>query len=622
MLFNWNVRLISRKDEIPFTVMCEGHSESDVREHIEMDYPNAVIESIVREGIDDLDINSLYENLKNVGLNTDDLKTCYLKERNLFVDELSSLLSESHFMDLNILVQKQDRLIDRLITSHSKVIEKWYDQGMRRYSSVNEFIRSEYALNKLLKESSCDIIERQLAIVVEDVCDILDSVDNINEILLTKIAKPFLRKAKRSIKRGIRKGNEKGIYGKSAQENVNRPVKEALFICEGCAKTFRAKDNKCPMCENKAELVVKGQEEVAPELDTDKGGPVKDTGEQQGKVPEHDLNKDVEESKTNESETTRKIVARGIVDKTEADRIATTQQGSVVSDEEDPEKYMVIVQEAKETDYKTPEDFTKQKRKLIEELADIQKKIKEIEKELRPLKRKKSELAPQVLEVLREAEAAGVRVGDVLEFIQEGYEKDPTYKKILAKAKEEKTKHFVKQLEELADGLKEWTDAVLKVKTESKADNGILSKAKALFKKIANAMDKIKKKAVKESKSVNESEEDFSHDVDLSLFAKGNVDVEYDKKVSISYKIETDYRSWGIKDVVVSVTKPITIPFTLVEWGDDEDTKTEKEITINPEDIKVYWSEGSGIAPQELTVRLNEKGEFIEAELEVTYWKP
>lgn len=616
-MLNWNVKLLSKNDDAPasFIVSVKGDTEAEVRERVEREYSNTQIAYIVQEGIDDLDSHALFNSLKGIEIDEDALTTCYLKERKLFGQELEEMLSPSCFAELNVLMERQDRLVDRLIVSHCPVIEKWLEKGRQRHASVESLLRSEYVLRDTLREHVHNVVEHSLLSVVEEICDILDGIKDINEILVKKIAKPSKERERKPLRRSF-KPFKRSVESVSKEEIVD---KNTLYICEACAKTFRAAESKCPTCKKDVEPVVTGQEEEAPELDVCSGGAVTDTGEQQGKVPEHDLK--MGES-LKETEATRKIVAKGIEDKNEADRIATSKQGTVVTDEEDSNKFMVIVQEAKEKEYKAPEDFTKKKREVIQALASVQKKIKTIEQKLEPLKKQKSELSSQVLEILQEAKTAGVRVDKVLAYIQEGRWQDPTYKKILEKAKAEKMHGFVKQLEELAKELIEWKEAILKVRSESRVNEGFAQKAKSLFKKIILAMKMLKER--KEVKEAVGDEDLYSIDVDLTVrFAGKDVDdIEAGNEIRLSYRIEQEYRSWGIKGMVVSIATPVEISYTLVKWTEGEDETEEKQITIDPDKIDITWVEGDAIAPQELIVYLNPDGTLKEADLEVSYWKP
>jgi hypothetical protein len=74
------------------------------------------------------------------------------------------------------------------------------------------------------------------------------------------------------------------------------------------------------------------------------------------------------ESRVEEQEKdTYATIAKGIVDKAEADRLARDKKGMVVADEEDPKKFMVIVKEAIEEEYKS----TVMRSKMIGVMYDL-----------------------------------------------------------------------------------------------------------------------------------------------------------------------------------------------------------------------------------------------------------
>lgn len=78
---------------------------------------------------------------------------------------------------------------------------------------------------------------------------------------------------------------------------------------------------------------------------------------------------------------------------------------------------------------------------------------------------------------------------------------------------------------------------------------------------------------------------EFKTQVDLDLFLEGydNHDVDT-KKVNIRWNLEFDMRSYGVKDMVITVPdQKINVSLTL--WGDEEDTY--KEITLDVKDVIV-----------------------------------
>jgi len=68
--------------------------------------------------------------------------------------------------------------------------------------------------------------------------------------------------------------------------------------------------------------------------------------------------------------------------------------------------------------------------------------------------------------------------------------------------------------------------------------------------------------------------------------------------VIINYDINIEYRSWGIKDIDA-------VPRGQVELDIQVDNKSEV-ITVNLDDVKVYWVAGGAYAPLNLLVFLDE----------------
>ncbi len=134
---------------------------------------------------------------------------------------------------------------------------------------------------------------------------------------------------------------------------------------------------------------------------------------------------------------------------------------------------------------------------------------------------------------------------------------------------------------------------------------------------------------VPESKNLKEQEEDnvFTGEAELNLHIPGaykEYDYEDPKKVSVSFRIEEDYRSWGLKDINVSVVKPISFEWELIHLdGNGDEVKREtKEVTIDPSIIKYHWSEGAGIGVSEVEVEVDLNGKVKSCEVTFFYWNP
>lgn len=87
-------------------------------------------------------------------------------------------------------------------------------------------------------------------------------------------------------------------------------------------------------------------------------------------------------------------------------------------------------------------------------------------------------------------------------------------------------------------------------------------------------------------------------DLDLMLDRKDNYDVET-KTVEITWDLGLEVRSWGLKDIGVSVPdQKITVLLNI--WGDDTDT--EEEIVLEIKDVEIERTPGMfyALAPQSL----------------------
>jgi len=83
------------------------------------------------------------------------------------------------------------------------------------------------------------------------------------------------------------------------------------------------------------------------------------------------------------------------------------------------------------------------------------------------------------------------------------------------------------------------------------------------------------------------------------------------------------HRSWGIKDISIYVTKPVNVSFVLVKWGENEDERFEKEVTVPTDKITYEWDDSAGIfSIPSFQVTINEKGEVEAAVAYCGYWKP
>jgi len=75
----------------------------------------------------------------------------------------------------------------------------------------------------------------------------------------------------------------------------------------------------------------------------------------------------------------------------------------------------------------------------------------------------------------------------------------------------------------------------------------------------------------------------------------------------ITFEIDLEFRSWGLKDINVYITDDIRVSGQIVTWGDDRDTEEDFNIVIKASDVEIsYDSDGSGIVPHELEFTLQD----------------
>lgn len=316
----WRAGLLARfgHDPYPFSVVVEGKDKNEAIKYINKHYPNANIVEI-EEDVDDLNMDDLYNDLKSISP---------VEERNEDDEDYDSDIPTEIVDYAKELLRKNPKF------SYKEIVMTILDDPQHL-----KWFRKSYHGNEF------------------------DFRQELEEII-----------------------REKGVEENKASkiQKVPQP-KASLFLCNECAKTFRANENKCPTCGKEAESVIKeeklkdekeeelpvekpekdetvsaevkveGQEKLAPEVKADEGGEVKDKDTKNESI-ETDKKK-VDEQSVGVSEVPsqakskdpakRTIVAKGLADKYEAERIASSKKGSVVSDDEDPKKFMVVVKEAK-----------------------------------------------------------------------------------------------------------------------------------------------------------------------------------------------------------------------------------------------------------------------------------
>ena len=108
----------------------------------------------------------------------------------------------------------------------------------------------------------------------------------------------------------------------------------------------------------------------------------------------------------------------------------------------------------------------------------------------------------------------------------------------------------------------------------------------------------------------------YSTNIKVDLYVDNyDDDVEYDESVLLQYKIELEYRSWGIKSMIFIFDKPIKISYTLEDG-------TSKEIEVDLSDAEIEYYEGGATVPSDLDIRIDKEGNVLSKTLNVYYLKP
>ena len=339
-------------------------------------------------------------------------KESKLREENIEVvskEKISNELYDKSFSKLTDEEKKEvnKRWKDRLMGRESELPAKTKDVESPEATAkpddkvdVDPEAQSMELGDKEPEKSKQDTMTKPSEKELEQLIDKMANEDNVSTMFaqdkvdvyqkkvddLTAQAKQ-LEKEQKGTKKSTRGYQLQGLYAKIdeygkkiAQAKSEMGERKQLYICNKCTKTFRSDVNECLFCKsvNVEKIGVKVKETKDWDLKikyphtqminnpiTDReGNPfypqkssmnskrVKVYNEEQatwvkgkGGIPI------VEESKLKEQEDDKlTIIAKGIVDKNEADEMARDKKGMVVQDETDEKKFMVIVKEKKLTE--------------------------------------------------------------------------------------------------------------------------------------------------------------------------------------------------------------------------------------------------------------------------------
>jgi len=115
-------------------------------------------------------------------------------------------------------------------------------------------------------------------------------------------------------------------------------------------------------------------------------------------------------------------------------------------------------------------------------------------------------------------------------------------------------------------------------------------------------------------------EDVYSREVGLIVYLDGLPDDQYHTypdEVSVVYRIELDWRSWGIKDINVALVDELEFEVEITDLdGNVIDTLS---IKVNPNNIKLDWVAGHSYVPESLEVTVDKTGKVLDAKLNIYY---
>jgi hypothetical protein len=329
----------------------------------------------------------------------------------------------------------------------------------------------------------------------------------------------------------------------------------------------------------------------------------------------------------------RKVVAKGITDKQDAENVARSKRGKVVSDEDDPKKFMVVVGESihpgvtarkierllrgetvkvddeglDEIEKNLPEDVVNNLRSIINK-----KKIGTKDKYIASLSKigesKLNEdpstfikkLSPNAKVTVSTSGSKITITSDLGSIVVWKGVTDGVWRSKLGEGDVDKYTDLTSALE---DSLKA-------------VDSNYSRKEFKRLKDIAKEGEDV------EESRLNEERQTFISPVDVTLNITDlpNEQIEdYDiltRKVDLNYGLDIEYRSWGIKNIDPTFDTGVTI-----SW---QDASGEHDVDVTADilrDADIWWEESGFYGPTSLEVSVDSKGVVSNVQIWFSYIK-
>ena len=107
------------------------------------------------------------------------------------------------------------------------------------------------------------------------------------------------------------------------------------------------------------------------------------------------------------------------------------------------------------------------------------------------------------------------------------------------------------------------------------------------------------------------NENEFTTNINLNLTREKTPIDEYPEEVRVTFRIDTDWKDWGLKSLDMFFVKPLEVDYYL-----EDDTK--KSFTLDLNNIDQTFIRGGGFTPDYVDVHLNEDGSLYYANLVIS----
>ena len=314
------------------------------------------------------------------------------------------------------------------------------------------------------------------------------------------------------------------------------------------------------------------------------------------------------------------------------------------------------LKEAEEKKYVSVGDFPdKDHREAILAIEQAQNKINEIECRLEAemkewniaKKTAVSVVEKGLLELKVRANVMGVRINNILIFLKKKPSEKPSYDDVYKKIKQT-APDIAKTMQEAYDALdreikqkpEQFTTAVKSDLVKAQEMKEAIDKVKDILTFIKDKVSSafailgnieyylgIEKPTVGLSEAVENDENVFTSNVKVDYFNVRGLpeDVYLEKQTKdlrLTYRIEMEYRTWGIHGVEVHfLDTPLEIAYKVYRGEGDEEAE-EQVVKVSFEDAEIDWVEGDGIYPRAVGVEINQDGGILRSMVEMAYWVP